>query len=230
MYLGKIVRSATGPAVRKPRHPYTVRCSRRCPLPERSPAPQASGTAAAIRLVGEWPSPLNPPPACRFHTRCWKAQEICRRRSRRWPNSPLATGLACTSRETPPISDRRASGLERPVLTRYRATGRSAAEAGCPELGQSALCCTSRTACSAAAGQSPAAAAARWPAQRHHPLPLGGEQIGFIRGVPQYLTSANTSAAAPRHLAAQPPDHQRVELHLEQSAGLVGLLGAPAVF
>jgi peptide/nickel transport system ATP-binding protein/oligopeptide transport system ATP-binding protein len=47
-----------------------------------SAVPVADPKLAAAKkrqvLAGDVPSPANPPPACRFHTRCWKAQDICR--------------------------------------------------------------------------------------------------------------------------------------------------------
>ncbi len=81
MYLGNLVELASRTDLyKRPRHPYTVALLSAVPLPEPAKRDAEGGRERRerVRLVGDVPSPLNPPPACRFHTRCWKAQEICR--------------------------------------------------------------------------------------------------------------------------------------------------------
>ena len=73
MYLGSIVEMASGDELYSfPRHPYTGA------LLSAVPVPDPAGTHRERRLLsGDVPSPANPPQACRFHTRCPKAQEKC---------------------------------------------------------------------------------------------------------------------------------------------------------
>jgi len=81
MYLGNLVELASrNDLYERPRHPYTVALLSAVPLPEPAKRTAEGGRERRerVRLVGDVPSPLNPPPACRFHTRCWKAQEVCR--------------------------------------------------------------------------------------------------------------------------------------------------------
>jgi oligopeptide transport system ATP-binding protein len=74
MYLGKIVE--IGPAEEvysNPVHPYTEALLSAVPIPD----PRANAERKERILEGDVPSPANPPPACRFHTRCPYATEIC---------------------------------------------------------------------------------------------------------------------------------------------------------
>jgi peptide/nickel transport system ATP-binding protein/oligopeptide transport system ATP-binding protein len=75
MYLGKIVETTERQALyERPVHPYTQALLSAVPIPD--PAKERMRTR--ILLSGDPPSPRNPPPACRFNPRCWKAKDICR--------------------------------------------------------------------------------------------------------------------------------------------------------
>ncbi len=74
MYLGKIMELASSEnVVDRPLHPYTQALISAVPVPD----PESKRTKEVIS--GEIPSPVKPPPGCRFHTRCPYAHERCTR-------------------------------------------------------------------------------------------------------------------------------------------------------
>lgn len=74
MYLGKVVEySTTQEVFGNPRHPYTISLLSSIPMPD----PKLRNRKR-VEVVGEPPSPLNPPKGCRYHPRCPYATEVCR--------------------------------------------------------------------------------------------------------------------------------------------------------
>ena len=75
MYLGKIMEmGSTSMVMGDPKHPYTEALIAAVPVPD------PTSRRVEVALKGEIPSPVNPPPGCRFHTRCPKMMDpICRK-------------------------------------------------------------------------------------------------------------------------------------------------------
>lgn len=74
MYLGKLVEIAESNELYKnPLHPYTKALLSAIPVPD----PDMAAENKRIMLEGEIPSPIDPPPGCRFRNRCRYAKPIC---------------------------------------------------------------------------------------------------------------------------------------------------------
>ena len=87
MYLGKVVEiGSTADIYERMQHPYTEA------LLSAMPSMDPDRRTDEPPLTGDPPNPINPPPGCRFHTRCRFAEEVCRRTEPRLGRARAATG------------------------------------------------------------------------------------------------------------------------------------------
>ncbi len=90
MYLGRLVETApTRELFAAPRHPYTKA------LMSAIPSLDPDDRGKAQKLIGEIPSPTNPPPGCKFQTRCPYAINICRHDEPKLEHSGSEHEVAC---------------------------------------------------------------------------------------------------------------------------------------
>jgi oligopeptide transport system ATP-binding protein len=136
MYLGRIVElAATDALFAEPRHPYTRALLSAIPVPD-----PAFDRQRGV-LQGDVPSPMAPPPGCRFHTRCPFVQDRCRTELPRdeadaaghivachfWRELPAPTGLpGASGRSRDPALQR----LQAAFLRAHEAPGNGAPAAG----------------------------------------------------------------------------------------------------
>jgi oligopeptide transport system ATP-binding protein len=117
MYLGKIVEYAEKRELfARPRHPYTQALLSAIPIPDPSIRRQR------ILLQGDVPSPIDPPPGCRFQSRCPHVRERCRLDEPKLLASSYAHDVACHFwREIEPPADVAVTGPANKRLERLQA-------------------------------------------------------------------------------------------------------------